>query len=152
MIGLFRRNNWKKSGTGITAWSVIALYLSALVAAPALHWHLFDHHTDHSHASRSVVLYERVAVCDHAAVCDTETFSIATDAHQSDSHQRHIPLDENVCPLCEFLRLAVPLFVETAPFQVQSDMVAEAVFVASKLLVSSVTSLPPCRAPPVFSG
>ncbi|MCL2004749.1 MAG: hypothetical protein FWG73_01170 [Planctomycetaceae bacterium] len=91
------------------ACSVLALYLLALVAAPALHWHLFDHH---------------IAI-----------------AEQS-------PENEDACPLCEFLRSAIPLSTEYEPPSLQADAVAETVHSPATPLVAYATILPPARAPP----
>ena len=110
MLRRFCNDNQKPRWTSLIAGAVLGLYLFACVAAPSVHWFLFDHNVE------------------------TKT--------------SYVPENKDVCPLCEFLRLAVPFFAEDEPFQVQSDIVAESVFTISNPLVAYAAVLPPCRAPP----
>ena len=114
----FRRNNRKPLWGRFVSCTVLGLYLCALVAAPALHWHAFEH---------NVVSY----------------------GEQSSSESTPVPDSEDTCPLCEFLRAAIPYFVDAEPFQLQTDTVAETYSTVSNPLVAYATVLPPCRAPPV---
>jgi hypothetical protein len=61
------------------------------------------------------------------------------------------PVPEETCPLCEFVRAAVPfcIFAETYPLQM--DIIFNLSFTDSKPSVADGTILPPCRAPPVHS-
>jgi len=117
MFARFCTNNRKPRWRRFISCAVLGLYLLALVAAPALHWHLFDH---------SAVSY----------------------SEHSSSDSNSTPVSEDTCPLCQFVRAAIPYFVDAEPFQVQTDTVAEAYFTVSNPLVAYVTVLPPCRAPP----
>ena len=54
------------------------------------------------------------------------------------------------CPLCKFVRVAVPYFASPDLFDGQSETVAQAFFFISIPSVADATALPLCRAPPVF--
>jgi len=117
MFVRFRNSNRKQQWRGFISSTVLGLYLLALVVAPALHWHLFDH---------SAVSY----------------------SEHSSSDSNSTPDSEDTCPLCQFVRAAIPYFVDAEPFQLQMDTVAETCFTVSNPLVAYITVLPPCRAPP----
>ena len=118
MLAQFRTNNRKPKWSRFISCTVLGFYLCALVAAPALHWHLFEH---------SAISY----------------------SEQSDTGHVPVPNSENDCPLCEFLRAAVPFFVDYKPVLLQTDVVVKTYFTVSNPPVAYVTILPPCRAPPV---
>ena len=116
MLAQFRINNRKPQWNRFISCAVLGLYLCALVAAPAVHWHVFDHNVEISSEQSSTSIPD--------------------------------PDSEDTCPLCEFLRAAVPFFVDYKPVPLQTDVVAETYFTVSNPLVAYVTVLPPCRAPP----
>ena len=74
--------------------------------------------------------------------------TIAILGEQSSSETGHVPEEEGSCPLCEFLRLAIPHFVDAKPFQLQTGTLAEKTFPVSIPAVACADVLPPCRAPP----
>jgi hypothetical protein len=54
------------------------------------------------------------------------------------------------CPLCKFVRVAVPFFASPELFEWQSETVAQAFSIISIPSVADAIALPLCRAPPVF--
>ena len=63
MFAQFRTNNRKPQWSRFISCAVLGLYLCALVAAPALHWHLFDH---------SAVSYSEQSSSDSNSTPDSE--------------------------------------------------------------------------------
>jgi len=79
--------------------------------------------------------------CEHAAeIC----------CEHSESPPHPTPHSDDSCPICEFALLAVPYLTVSEPLLWQSDIVSELFFTDSILSVAYVTTLPPCRAPPVI--
>ena len=62
-----------------------------------------------------------------------------------------LPVPTDTCPICQFMRLAVPFVTVEVPLPIQADVVFDISFSVSIPLVTNVLPLPPCRAPPVCS-
>jgi len=59
------------------------------------------------------------------------------------------PVSEDKCPICQFVRLAVPFSTVDVPLLVQAGIESSISFTVSIPSATNVTTLPPCRAPPV---
>jgi hypothetical protein len=118
----FPRENRKPFWSRLAACIVLGFYLLALVVLPALDRLIFDHGI--------------VISCKH---------------FPSDSNGVPVPDSEKSCPICKFVRLAVPHFVTPDPLLWQEETLSEVSLSVSIPLVVYATVLPPCRAPPVPS-
>ena len=69
--------------------------------------------------------------------------------HSAVTYSEHSSDSENTCPICQFVRLVTPYFVDIELVPLPTDIVVETCLTVSIPSVAYATALPPCRAPPV---
>jgi len=62
----------------------------------------------------------------------------------------NLPASKSTCPICDFVRAAIPVYAAAEPLLMQSDIVSDISFPVLIPSVVRTIALPLCRAPPVL--
>ena len=81
----------------------------------------------------------------HGHSCEHQATTCCEHHSESDSD---LPVPEDTCSLCEFVRLAIPFVVIDLPVPLQAEIGCDLSFTISIPSVADAAILPPCRAPP----